>query len=734
MRIRTIRTPSPAPHIKRRGAPVAPNSPPPPFVYSFPIKLTKRTGGGHEPRITASRRPSPYASAILFHAATQYINFPTIPSDEFFPTPSFTGGLQRLQLFIAGVAIPLFNPAGAGSAASACTISSQTIGRSTATFDIWVSNGSYAPVLGQTVLFVENGATLFSGCIDTKVADKEFGTRRGVTFHCIALDKSSICDRRNGKIALYPAGSDVAQTINSVVTAYLNGEGINTNGVPTDGSLGVLTSDLPINYNTVAAIFNSIATQSGTVWWVDQYGVLFFSALTELPDAPFPLRETDPIYVNVDSAGGGGGGGQCTVTSTLSGAGATSGYRNRQYVVTNLNVLPGSGSGGSGGGTGSNTVETFTFANGQPGITSNYNPSGVLVPDFINVNLPIATILSITVNGVDQTFYEITQQAGQQFTGGTDYVWYYASTTTIAGMGGSNQFLAAQGVFAIPSGATVVITYVPGSNTSSSAAQVGEALVPTDPSGGTFGTCGSGIFEAVLQVQNISSQEDLNAIAQAELNKSGGIPQILNCFTNKSGLQVGQMVEAYFPSLELPGTGTTPVKMLITAVSGTANTQPLNYGSYFTWAIQATTNLDPGNWITYFTNMINRSANPQPVLQQEPKTFILAPSGSLAAGVVQTNPNRMAATGRLLTLSLEFTLPPEDQDAVATFTDVTSGVILGSVTVPANSTAQAIVNVPASANLYAFQNDLITCTITYVNIGGSPVAASMGTATAVFVH
>ncbi len=123
-----------------------------------------------------------------------------------------------------------------------------------------------------------------------------------------------------------------------------------------------------------------------------------------------------------------------------------------------------------------------------------------------------------------------------------------------------------------------------------------------------------------------------------------------------------------------------------------------------------------------------------PVLQQEPKTFILAPSGSLSAGVVQTNPNRMAATGRLITLSLEFTEPPVDQDAVATFIDATTGTILGSVTVPANFTAQAIVNIPSSANLYAFQNDLIQCSISYVNIGVAPVAAALGTATAVFVH
>ena len=85
---------------------------------------------------------------------------------------------------------------------------------------------------------------------------------------------------------------------------------------------------------------------------------------------------------------------------------------------------------------------------------------------------------------------------------------------------------------------------------------------------GTFGTCGSGIYEAVLQVQNISTQADLNEIAQAELTKSGGIPFILNCYTNKPGLFVGQQVDALFPKM---GLGSSPFPLLITAITRTAN-------------------------------------------------------------------------------------------------------------------------------------------------------------------
>lgn len=661
----------------------------------------------------------PFIASV--RGATQYINTLPIPSSESWPTPTITGGVQGLQLFIAESLITLLNPMGAGSGASAINITSQTIGRATASFDVAVTNGSYAPVVGQTVLITELGATLFAGCIDTIVCQRENGTAQMVTFHITALDKASICDRRVVTAATYLAGADVATVINQIVTSYLNGEGITTQGVPTDGSLGALTSDVPLNYAYVTAVFNQIASLSGSVWWIDQYGVLFFSVLADLPAAPFQLNETTTQ-------------GHAAVTRSLSGAGATSGYRNKQYVVTNLNIVPGGGAGSTGGGGASGVTETFTFSNGSPGIGSGYNPSNVLVPLFILTALPIATVLSLKVNGIDQTFYEITQQAGQQYLGTTDYVWYYTSTNTFAGKGGQNQYATAQGVLAIPAGATVVIEYVPGTTTSAAAAQVGTALDPTAPSGATFGTCGSGIFENVLQVQNIASQADLNAIAEAELSKSGGIPTILDVSTNKPGLFVGQTVNCLFPKMGLPGIGNTPVSMLITKVTRTANPRPLNFSSFFTTAVQAVSNHDPGNWITYFTRMIARSENPLPVLQAEVKTWVLAPSGSLSAGVVTTNPQYMALTGRAVEVYGGAGDAPTGQDLQITITDVTQGYIIGTFVIPAGSTAQHGTTIDASANLYGYAKDQLTVTATYINIGGSPVAAAQVTVCARFVH
>ena len=716
-RVQRIREKQSKGGLKNRGGLVSFGSTPPPTIPAYQPRP-------YRPELNAPLEELQFKQNKLTfphtQAATQFINFPTIPSHHSIPTPSFTGGVQRLQLFIAGALVPLLNPMGAGSGASAINVTSQTIGRSTASFDVAVTDGSYAPVIGQTVLMTELGITIFAGCIDTIVCQRENGTTQMVVFHITALDKASICDRRVVTAATYLAGADVATTIQQIVDAYLNGEGITTQGVPTDGSLGTLPSDVPLNYAYVTAVFNQIAALSGTVWWIDQYGVLFFSTLADLPAAPFQLNETTCQY-------------QATVTTSLSGAGATSGYRNKQYVVTNLNILPGSGSGGTGG-TGANTVETFTFTNGQPGIGSDYNPSGVLVPIFILTKLPISLVISITVNGVDQSFYEITQNTGQQYMGTTDYVWYYTSTNSIAGMGGQNQYATAQGVLAIPAGATIVITYVPGTNTSAAAAQVGTALDPTAPSGATFGTCGSGIFENVLQVQNISSQDDLNAIAVAELAKSGGIPTIVDVSTNKPGLFVGMLIDVLFPIMGAVQRGGLPVSMLITKTTRNANPRPLNFNSFFTTQVEAVSNHDPGNWVTYFTRMIARSENPLPVLQQEIKTFILAPSGSLSGGVVTTNPQIMDVTGKAVQVYGAFTDPPTGQDAVVTITNVTTGQVIGSFTIPAGSTATASTTISPSANIYGFALDVLVATVTYTNIGASPVAAANGTAKARFVH
>ena len=218
---------------------------------------------------------------------TLFINVRGIPSGERWPTPVVTGGSGGLQVFLGGINytqyVSLANTAG--------QITSQTLGRWQFTFELSDPAGQFylnsiaspaisppPPVPGMTVLVIDNGLRVFAGCVQQVVNDRLIAQPYAAFYQLTCTDKSAICDHRVVTGTTYPSGADVAQTILAIVASYLNGEGIGTGGVPTDGTLGALTSDLVLNFVTVTNAFDQIATISGTVWWIDSYCVLAFLA------------------------------------------------------------------------------------------------------------------------------------------------------------------------------------------------------------------------------------------------------------------------------------------------------------------------------------------------------------------------------------------------------------------------------------------------------------------------
>ncbi len=651
-------------------------------------------------------------------ATDQFLSVIGIPSQQNWGTPTITGGVQTLQLYLGGVlmSLPWFAPAGTGTNRAPTTITSQAIGRATATFDLIDTNGSLVGsggvfptmlgLVGLTVKITELGYTLFAGCIDTVDADIEMGTLGNpvITYHCTALDKASICDHRIVPQRTYqvvdPQGNplivQVSFVILDIVSNCLNGEGITTQGVPQDGSLGTLDAALPFNYVTVRSAFDTIASMTGTVWWIDQYGVLNFSPFNALPAAPFSLTTSTRNYRKLHAQ------------YSISGSSATSGYRNKQYVVSNLNAVPGGGTGGGGGGT--PTTETFTYSSGSPGIID--SPPGV--PYFVVASLPIASVVSMTFNGSAQTVENFQFWDGKGPQTPPDYgVWFY--------LAGYSQ-LGPDDI--APPGGTVVLTYIPGDGTNSGGVGVGTAFVP---SGNPLGGCGSGVYEDVQQVKDISSQSDLNALATAYLARSGGLPHIIDFETDQPGLFVGQLLSVLIPQVGM-GSGVTPVQLLITKTTLTASTGPLEFNSWFQNQVEAVSNLDPGGWLTYYSRLIERSANAMPVLQYEEATFVLAPGGSLSAGLVTTNPYIVSRTGLLVEMVAKANSPPTGQDMILTILD---GLVpIAAITIPAGDGGLKVVTIPAGRNLYVFRNDVLSIEVTYINIGGSPVPASNVTAKA----
>jgi hypothetical protein len=668
---------------------------------------------------------------VAMSGAVQYLLPKSIPSKQAFGIPALTGGDGQLTVIVGGITWQGTVLASGGSDtaspvtyedANPPTITSQTLGRWTLEVDLFDTTGQYAPARGQTILLMENGLNLFAGCIQKVSWQRLLGTVDAIIYHITATDKSGICDRRVVLPTTYPAGSDVAQTILAIVANNLNGEGIVTTpqSVPQDGSLGTLGSDLVCNYETVTTDFNQLATDSGTIWYVDALGVLWFNSFDSLPTAPFSLTE------NADGSGSSQNYRALQVSAT------NVGYANQIFAVSNLSVLPGSGSstgGGAGDGTGSNT-ETFVLEQGNIGVVFLKSPvDGNFYCYGINVSMPIGALYSITVNGVVQNNLVNVQSPPYPYpTVGSapqygPWQWLSNSTTLGATLVGPS---------GLPTGATVVINYTP--YTTNTATGTGEALSPIDPAtGGTLGTCGSGIYQLAIQVQNISSIASLNAIAAAELAKRGVLSLQITFQTDKPGLTPGMLLPVNIPKLYLTQSG-EPINFLITSMQGIAAPGPLEFGSRFQWEVVAQTDTDLGNWYQWYATLLQNAANPLPVPNYEDATFVLGAGSNIAGGLQVTNPYQVKSTGLLLVEYASAGTPPQDQDLIISF-NVNGSPIPGNVRIPGGSSPNTsyAYQFPTTNPLYVFntatETNIITITVAYEVTGPNPIPASNVSAT-----
>lgn len=671
-----------------------------PFVEAIPSGehwFTPRVGNVQTATIAAIPTGEHWFTPTISGVAV-WVNVAPIPSGERWYAPTVTGGTTGVFLFLSGVDRSQY----VSWLDGVVRIQSQTLGRWTATFDLFCGDGSFIPVLGQTVLLFDNGVRLFAGCLQEVVIDRAISTLSQITYHCTATDKSAICDHRVIVGKTYPAIDPtstlpnlIGATILDIVTNFLNGEGVLPGPEITPTAFGDLSSDLNWNFPTVTAAFDTICQNEGLVWWVDSFSVLHFSPYTDLAAAPILLTETSYNWRNLML--------KQTTTS----------YYNKLYAVSNLNILPGSGSGGTGGGTGqTGNIETFTFTVGQPGIVPATLPNGMIIATGFNVSVSIASVLSMTVNGNAQTVYALQQYTGQTRADSNDFLWFFGQ--------GNTQLSWTYGP---PTGATIVIDYVPAS-TNASNGQYGSALNPLNPSGDPLGTCGSGVYEGVLQVQNIATQDDLNAIASAELARIQGIPNVLNFQTDYPGLAPGQLLSVYIPLIGA-NDGAQPLKLLVTTVSGVfvpPGPFPLTGGS-FRWDVEANSNLDPGNWTKWYERLVRATANPLPVLQYESAVFVLGPGSSLSSGNSITNPYIVGRTGALVSIQVAAATPPTDQTLVLSVTD--NNVVIATIQMPPTTAANQLITVDLSMPpAYIFAGDILNINVSYIVTGSLPIAAS----------
>lgn len=624
------------------------------------------------------------ATAAAAFAASVYrqITLPPSEAPAQSAAPTVTGGDPSMQLFIGGVNLSAYH------LEENANIDSQTIGRWTARVSLFDNSGTVLALfaganngVGLSITIQEYDQKLFAGCVQSVAAQRYLGTGSGIRYDITATDKSGICDRRVVKKALYLASQDGADVVRDIVTNYLGGEGITTVNVP--ASLGLLGSDAPFNFQKVAQAFDEIATLTATVWWVDPNGDLHFSALVDLPPAPFGLTETSGNWRGLSPEQG-----PMVITDLRD-------YRNKQYAVSNLNVIPPGGSG-----SGPQTTETYVGFPQQAAFDAG------LAYGYVLVNLPIATIVSLKINGVAKNPYDINNPASPPYgTNATD--WYYY-------VGGQIVFPS----FAPAALDVIEIIYVPQSQNVS----IGEGVALT-PVTASLGMCGSGLYEAVEQVQDISSRADLQAIAEAILAKAGGVPIEFQFQTDYHGFQPGQLLPVNIPLI-----GISSQQFLVASVNGKSAGSNLGHSCTFRWNVTARSNQDPGNWVKYFERMIRRTEQAKPILQWETKTFILGAGSSVAGGASLTNPLVVERSGRLYRMTIVASEPNTDQDLTITFK--VNNLPVGSITLPGGTGANVLVIVyfDESQPIYVYKDDIVSVDALYTDIGGSAVAARNVTA------
>ncbi len=621
----------------------------------------------------------------------QVVVTPSCPLAWSFGSPIIVGGPTTTSLFIGGVdkskyLLPLGlasqklggGGGGGGSAgvgAGPITITSASIGRANATFDLFVNDG-YVPRVGQTVVLNDFGRKLFAGCIQAVSCDPVQPNFTNLCFHVSCVDKSSICDSRV-VIKTYTAGSDVATTVLDIVTNFLNGEGITTQGVSIAAALG---SDVVANFQTVTQTFDAIAAQVGATWWIDMNGVLNFSILSSAPAAPLSLSQVSDNFRNL------------AATETKIG------YANKFYAVSNLKVLPGSGAGVGGAA----RSETYTFINigGAAWQQAAFNAG--LAPGYVLLQLPISTLVAVTINGSPVAVFPFSGG----FQPGHAYYWFDGINTAAV-------IFPANFVPAI--GDVIVVKYIP---------VYQNATVNT--ASPLAGTCGSGVIEGVIQVPNIQFQADLDAIAAAYQAKNGSIPFIVTFETDVPGIAVGQAISANLP-LVLPGSPTTLYVTNVTLRKADAGVFDLGGNSSFRCSVECSTQQSLGNWLAWFENLILRTQYPLPLNRFETANFVLGPGTSIAGGAQNVNPYIVQNTGQLYAAVGAAGTAPVAQDLLIDILVNGASVFGGDITkmlkIPAGSTALQTVSVFKSPGLFVFKGDLITVTTQYSVLGPNPVAA-----------
>lgn len=474
--------------------------------------------------------------------------------------PTFTGGAgaNSVKAYINGVDVTSYTQ-------RTVNITRVLGGQASCTFDMYDPVGPTAiPQMGQDIKIIEFGQTRFAGKIDT-VAGMRKTEIQGDTnafYQVKCLDYSSILVRRR-IIQTYPAGSITKDVYWDIIDSFATGEGITHFGV--DG-FSFLTAPMVFDYCTVADALNQMRDATGEDWWVDFNRDLHTHAFLLFPAAPFSITESSGNWRAL------------TATQT------TAGYRNKQYVRSNVNLAVGGFS------------DTFT------GDGSTF---------FFVTRFPTVSAPQVTLNGVQQTVYALGLVPF-----GMPGVYYIPNGFGI-------QFSPQVG----PSvGAVIVVTYGTFFSNVIYAQNTAEQATRAAAEGGT------GIYEDLYEAKDLNS-DAATLLAQGLLTRSGSIPTAVQYETLTPGLDVGML-----QTVNVPIVGVN-LSMVVTEIDSTEEpVTDLGNGSRFRHSVKLSSNLDQGGTFEKWMERYQvRTAQGQVAPTPEIHVWDLGMGGDLVLGADWTN-------------------------------------------------------------------------------------------------
>lgn len=494
-------------------------------------------------------------------------------------------------------------------------------GTASAKFSMFDSTGSNRPSVGQDVKIIEFGVTRFGGIVDTVEVNRSTEVQGDTNcfYQVSCLDYSAILNRRR-VIQTYPAGSVTKDIYQDLVNTFLAGEGITAINV--DG-FSFLTAPILFDYCTVADALNQLRDGvTAEDWWVDFNRDLHTHAFLQFPAAPFSITESSGNHTGL------------TATQT------TSGYRNKQYVRSNINLSVG-------------------------GFSDTFIGDGSLF--FFVTRFPTHSAPTVTLNGVPQTVYALGLVPF-----GLPGVYYIPDGFGI-------QFSPQVGP---APGSVIVVTYGSFFSNVTWAQNTAEQATRAAIEGGT------GIYEDLYEAKDLNLDAS-TLLAQGLLTRSGSIPTAVQYTTFVPSLDVGMLQLINVP---IVGVNTS---MVITNIESTEEpVNDLGQGSRFRHLVKLSSNLDQdGTFEKFFERYQTRTAQGQVAPTPEVHVWDLGAGGDLVLGgdwtTIAVSPIHFQNSGLLIntTVTSRVTLVGQDmylRILQGFLADGSDGVTIFGATDPSN--------------------------------------------------